>query len=249
VSDEKELQAVVREFDGAMSSANSKAAARLILEARREREAWHGNWGEEAQKRAACLQEIDRLTAERDTALARVRELEEVLDTDISQASARLLEDRIAQLEAERAATRERTLLECAQHMARVFCEKCAYENNQWLRVALDGDEGLGKERDRLMAERDAAVAEMCSLAKQLGQCQVERDTAPARVRDLEREKGGTTWTELRAMAAEGAANARLRAAFERWQHTVIPLTPEATTRHRVRLADDLRAALTGEEK
>jgi chromosome segregation ATPase len=242
VSDEKELEAVVREFDGAMSSANSKAAARLILEARRERDEALARVQELEREKGGATWDCDVLGH-----AERIAELEAELKSETEEAEG--YQKALHAAWAERDGARERTLLECAQHMARVFCEKCAYENNQWLRVALDGDEGLGKERDRLMAERDAAVAEMCSLAKQLGQCQVERDTAPARVRDLEREKGGTTWTELRAMAAEGAANARLRAAFERWQHTVIPLTPEATTRHRVRLADDLRAALTGEEK
>jgi paraquat-inducible protein B len=90
--EDAELEAVVREFDGAMSSANSKAAARLILEARRERDdetaeaeqyqkALHAAWRERDEALAlkgmgselpsgnsSTLKRIAALTAERDAA-------------------------------------------------------------------------------------------------------------------------------------------------------------------------------------
>jgi hypothetical protein len=192
VSDEKELEAVVREFDGAMSSANSKAAARLILEARRERDEALARVQELEREKGGATWDCDVLGH-----AERIAELEAELKSETEEAEG--YQKALHAAWAERDGARERTLLECAQHMARVFCEKCAYENNQWLRVALDGDEGLGKERDRLMAERDAAVAEMCSLAKQLGQ-----QKADARIVELEAERDAArAWAQELALHFE----------------------------------------------
>lgn len=155
------------EFDvlRADRDAAKEEAERLIAErdaALRELEKYREVLRNTEDKLDGCLTERDaaieeaaqwarqhhQLGTELDKALARVQELEglsmQIQGVHVDWiAEDRKHRERITHLEAEGAATREMVLGECARHMARIFCERCAYENNQWLRDALRNDGGV----------------------------------------------------------------------------------------------------------
>jgi len=220
-----EIKPIVREFDGAMGSANAQTAARLILAARQERDAF-SRVLDSTQKYNV------QLLAQRDAALARVRELEGMLDA---------LKPKIHRFDALEAQSAE---LEAVK----VACRRYIRDPDWSKGDAFDAIcEALGLPKGSpepstsdLTAERNVALARVRELEEEVRGCGFEQANYRARIAALEAQLAARTERDARNQDVVDVVKAHLRGIRRLEKEGTWPYGQEG----HAEMVGDLRAAL-----